>query len=42
MVVVITLIVMAVTNAMGESAHEEQRERECYVAPATAECADVR
>ncbi|MGY0059201.1 DUF6234 family protein [Streptomyces sp. LZ34] len=41
-VVVITLIAMAVTNAMGESAHKEQHQRECYATPAAPECADVQ
>ncbi|MEU5031862.1 DUF6234 family protein [Streptomyces milbemycinicus] len=41
-VVVITLIAMAVTNAMGESAHKESHRRECYSTPAAPECADVR
>ncbi|MEU5612959.1 DUF6234 family protein [Streptomyces sparsogenes] len=42
LVVVVTLIAMAVTNAMGDSAHEEHRRRECYDSPAAPGCADVR
>ncbi|GAA2329231.1 DUF6234 family protein [Streptomyces cuspidosporus] len=42
LVVVVTLIAMAVTDAMGDSAHEEHRRRECYDAPADPGCADVR
>ncbi|MEU1666041.1 DUF6234 family protein [Streptomyces sparsogenes] len=42
LVVVVTLIAMAVTNAMGDSAHEEHRRRECYGSPAAPGCTDVR
>ncbi|MGO4417467.1 DUF6234 family protein [Streptomyces sp. MCAF7] len=41
-VVVITLVAMAVTNAMGESAHEEQHKQECYSTSDAVACADVR
>lgn len=41
-VVVVTLIAMAGTHAVGESAHNEWHERECYTTPDAPECADVR
>ncbi|OMI39592.1 DUF6234 family protein [Streptomyces sparsogenes] len=42
LVVVVTLVAMAVTDAMGDSAHEEYRRQKCYDAPADPGCADVR